>query len=100
MSYDRNDALSLITFFLGTSLCIYTFYVLYDGGRGVIDTIPVVGSVASFFGLIIAILQIANVRSSSEAAKEAAEDEKSEVYNFVSLSDVSSAIKMLDEVKN
>ncbi|MCS3860349.1 hypothetical protein GGP86_000097 [Salinibacter ruber] len=99
MKYEKSDVVSFAIFIIGILVCIIFAYNIYRSGKGILDVVPVIGSIASSFGFVIAIVQIAKVRSSSEAARRAAQEAKSRVYNYVSLSDISSSIKMLDEVK-
>lgn len=99
MKYEKSDVVSFAIFIIGILVCSIFAYNIYRSGKGILDVVPVIGSIASSFGFVIAIVQIAKVRSSSEAARRAAQEAKSRVYNYVSLSDISSSIKMLDEVK-
>lgn len=99
MNYEKSDVASIVIFIIGLLVCGIFAYSMYSDGKGTIDIIPVVGSVASLFGFIVAIIQIIKTRSSSEAARRAAQDAKSRVHNYVSLSDIYNATRMLDDVK-
>jgi hypothetical protein len=83
----------------GLVSCFALFVYLFVSDKGLLEMVSGVGATASMFGLVVAILQIIRVRTASEAAKQAAEDARSQMYNFISVSDVSRATGLLNEVQ-
>lgn len=63
------------------------------------DWISALGSICSFFGVLIALRQISKVRASADAAKDAAESAASSVQKNMAMIDVSSCINEIEEIK-
>lgn len=99
MDADPLDLWSYVAGGAGVVSCVAIFVYLFTSNKGLLEVVSGVGSTASMFGLIVAILQIIRVRTASEAARKASEDARSQMYNFISVSDVSRAAGILNEVQ-
>jgi len=58
-----------------------------------------VGSVASFFGLIIALLQIRSVKEITEATQRAIKETRAQLIVNISISDLAKAIKLIEQIQ-
>jgi hypothetical protein len=90
---------TFVTSIIGIVICMGLGTALYKQGKGIGDIVSAVGSVASFFGLIIAILQIASVRQISEATNKAVRETRADLVSAVSISDLSKAIKLIEQIQ-
>lgn len=59
-----------------------------------------VGSIASFAGLLVTLFQVIRARSASEAAREAAEEARSDIIDFVTAAEVSQANQLIGLIQN
>lgn len=94
--------LSPATFVLsivGILVCGAIGVKLYYGGKGALDIFSAVGSVASLFGLAIAIIQIDSVKKTTEATKFAVEETRKQLLINISIADVARAIKLIEQIQ-
>ena len=72
---------------------------LQQQGKSLYDIISSVGSIASLFGLAIAIVQISSLKRISAETRKAVQDTKAELVQSISISDISKAIKIIEQVQ-
>jgi len=63
------------------------------------EIVSAVGSMASFFGLIIAILQIKSVKEITIATQHAIAETKAHLITNISISELAKAVKLIDEIQ-
>ena len=63
------------------------------------EIVSAVGSMASFFGLIIAILQIKSVKEITIATQHAIAETKAQLITNISISELAKAVKLIDEIQ-
>lgn len=80
-------------------ICSGLFLKLWRDGRSLLEIISAVGSIASLFGLIIAILQIQSVKVISVATQRAVADTKAQLVQNISISDLAQAIKLIEQIQ-
>lgn len=85
----------LLVFILAT---ITVSYIKRGGEASRSDYISGVGSVASFYGIIIALCQIVKAKNAAEAAKEAAKKKSKEINDFMSFAIISRHIEISNAI--
>jgi hypothetical protein len=80
-------------------ICSGLFLKLWRDGRSLLEIISAVGSIASLFGLIIAILQIQSVKDITVATQRAVADTKAQLIQNISISDLAQAIKLIEHIQ-
>ena len=65
-----------------------------------VNWISIIGSLLSLIGVIIALVQISKTRRAAEAAKDAALQTQKDISHNLSISDVSTCLKHLEEIKS
>lgn len=76
-------------------LAFVTVLFIKNGGEASRSNyISGVGSVASFYGIIISLCQIVKAKNAAEAAKEAAEKKSKEINDFMSFANISRHIEL------
>ncbi len=91
-----------LTWFLiigGIIVCGALAVKLWREGNSPSQIVSAVGDVASFFGLIIAILQIKSVKEITEATQRAISETKAHLITNLSISDLSKAIKLIEQIQ-
>lgn len=68
-------------------------------GKPLLDIVSAIGSIASLIGLPIAILQIKSVKDMTAATRTAVEDTKAQLDLNLSISDLSKAIKLAEQIQ-
>jgi hypothetical protein len=68
--------------------------------NSVVSVLSASGSVASFFGLAIAIVQILQLKDVSQAAKDASEQTQKELAKYSALSSISKAVEMSRDIQS
>ena len=96
----RYNQVSITLVFIGVLLAIILVWRLPAAERNLINVTALVGSIASAFGLLIAVLQILSLKKITEATQEAVQETKDKLRRVISLSDVSRAIKLIEEIQN
>jgi hypothetical protein len=85
---------------VGFSLAVWGGYEVKQQGQGLFQVASLAGSIASFFGFLITLLQVLRARGASEKAQEAAETTRSQIYNFVSAAEVSRANQTIGGIQS
>jgi len=83
----------------GIAFCFAIAFKLVREGKSTAEVISAVGSVASFVGLLIALLQIRSVKEISEATQAAVTETKAQLIGNISISDLSKAVKLIEQVQ-
>jgi len=68
-------------------------------GKSLSDIVSTVGSVASFFGLIIALLQIKSVKEITETTQRAIAETREQLIVNISISELAKAIKLIEQIQ-
>ena len=86
------DYRKLTKLFGGILLIAFVAAILayYKGYQHPLDLLSITGAIASTFGLLIVFFQVSALRSSSEAAYQAAQSTRDEVMAFLSVLDIDS----------
>lgn len=95
----RLNTSTYILSIIGVVISLLLAMKLQKEGKGIYEIVSVVGSVASLFGLIIAILQISSLKKIAEETNRAVEETKAELIQSISISDVSKAIKLIEQIQ-
>lgn len=69
-------------------------FIKKGGGASISDYMSGVGSVASIYGIIIALCQIVKAKNAAEAAEEAAKKKSKEINDFLSFATISRHIEI------
>ncbi len=77
---------------------IVAFFINMSNKASVVDYISGVGSVASIYGVLVALWQLRQIKSTADAAKEAAEKKSAELDAFVSFADVNRYIEVAKRI--
>jgi DNA-binding protein len=73
--------------------------ILRQQGQGLYEIVSAVGSVASLFGLAIAIVQLSSLKEISQETKRAVQETQDKLVQNISIADVSKAIKMIEQIQ-
>lgn len=92
-------SLVLICIALALSFAII-FWGLEDTDRNVLNLLAVTGTMASFFGLTIALIQIIALKEISVVTKNTITSTKGKLMLGISISDVSDTIRLAKEIDN
>ena len=91
-------SISYLIALAGILTCIVLVVIAYRDDQNPYTIASLIGSVASLFALVIAIIQIVSIKRISEATNKAVEETKDKIIHAISVSDVSKAIKLIEEV--
>lgn len=83
---------------IGVFLIVLFIFIL--DSRSLINILSVVGTMASFFGLAIAFIQIIALKQISEITQTTIGETKNKLILGISISDVTEAIKLISEIDN
>lgn len=78
---------------------MFLSFVLKDEDKTVINVISVLGSIASFFGLAIAIIQIVSLKEITELTRSIITETKSRLLLGISISEVGDSISLIHEIE-
>lgn len=99
MRQDRVDIITYLVIIGALVACGWAGYHLYQDGQTAYQIVSGTGAIASVFGLAAALLQIAKIRSNSEAARVASEDAQRTLRDFISVANVSRASEFSREIQ-
>lgn len=86
----------------GTISCIVIaalFLLLPNEDRNTVNLVSIAGAVFSLAGVVIAVIQIAKVRNSSEAASAAAMEAKHDLQRVLSITEFAQIVAIIRKVK-
>lgn len=93
------DSLTIGLVLFGLFLTLYfIFYQISDVDRTTLNVLSTIGTMASFFGLAIAFVQIVALKEVSEITNKTIEQTKERIILGISISDVTEAIKLISEI--
>lgn len=93
------DAITIILIISGLLLALYFVgFKLTDEEKTTINILSVIGTIASFFGLAIALIQIIALKEISVITQSTIQDTKEKLMLGISISDVTEAIKLISEI--
>src|SRR6476469_7931405 len=92
------NAATLLTSIMGVLICTVLGVLFYRRGRSLPEILAHVGSVASLFGLAIAIIQNLAVKQVADATHAAVDDTKARLVSRISLADVAKASRIVEQI--
>lgn len=93
------DSITIILIVMGLLLTIYIVgFKLIDNEKTTVNILSVIGTIASSFGLAIALVQIIALKEISVITQSTIQDTKEKLMLGISISDVTEAIKLIAEI--
>lgn len=93
------DAITVILIIAGLLLALYLVgFKLTDEEKTTINILSVIGTIASSFGLAIALIQIIALKEISVITQSTIQDTKEKLMLGISISDVTESIKLISEI--
>lgn len=93
------DALTIILIVLGLLLTLYLVgFKITDAEKTTVNVLSIIGTIASSFGLAIALIQIIALKEISVITQSTIHDTKEKLMLGISISDVTEAIKLISEI--
>ena len=80
-------------------LLILSCYIVPQLDKAVLDILFVSGTLASLFGLLVLFIQVSAIKNISQVTKETTEKTKEGILSFLSASDISKTIKLVQEIQ-
>ncbi len=97
----RDPIFALFLYVIGLLFLSILFYFIFEKNeRVLINYISFSGTYSSIYGIIVAYFQILSVKETAEITKQKVEDANNRVMKLLSISDISKAIKIVQEVQN
>lgn len=95
------DAITAILLIIGLLLTAYIVaFKITSEEKTLLNILSIVGTMASFFGLTIAFIQIIALKEISVVTQTTITDTKNKILLGISISDVTEAMKMISEIDN
>lgn len=96
---ENADILTICLIVIGLLLTIYIIgFKIKEVDKTLINILSVLGTMASFFGLAIAFIQIIALQEISEVTRNTIQVTKDKIMLGISISDVTEAIKLISEI--
>lgn len=93
------DAITIILIVVGLLLTLYIVgFKLTDTEKTTVNVFSIIGTIASAFGLAIALIQIVALKEISVVTQTTIQDTKEKLMLGISISDVTEAIKLISEI--
>lgn len=101
MNLNRNPlSSSILYYFIGLIVITILFFSFFEEVEITkINYISIFGTFTSIYGLIVAYLQILSVKKTSELMKNEVEKANKNTIKIISISDLSKAIKLVQEIQ-
>lgn len=90
---------TIMYFVLGTILIVILFLYLDKKDQTIVNFFTLFGTFASIFGLWIAYIQIISLKLTNEQTKIAVENSLNKINQMLSVSELSKAIKIIQEIQ-
>lgn len=90
---------TIIYFIIGTILIAFLFSYLAKNDRTIVNFFTLFGTFTSIFGLWIAYIQIISLKITNEKTKLAVENSLNKINQMLSVSELSKAIKIIQEIQ-
>jgi hypothetical protein len=98
MRIGKLNVATIVTSIIGISVCAVLSVLFYRQGRTLPEILAIVGSVASLFGLLIAIMQILAVKKVADATHAAVNETRARLVSRISLADVAKATRIVEQI--
>lgn len=96
---ENADILTIALIIFGLIISIYLVgFKLSDTEKTLVNVFTVIGTIASFFGLAIAFIQIFALKEISVITQATIQDTKNKLMLGISISDVTESIKLISEI--
>lgn len=93
------DAITIILIVVGLLLTLYIVgFKLTETEKTTVNVLSIIGTIASTFGLAIALIQIIALKEISVVTQTTIQDTKEKLMLGISISDVTEAIKLISEI--
>jgi hypothetical protein len=93
------DTITVILIIVGFTLTLYFIYFkITEDEKTTINILSIIGTIASSFGLAIALIQIIALKEISVVTQNTIQDTKDKLMLGISISDVTEAIKLISEI--
>lgn len=93
------DFLTIALIIIGIILTLYIIgFEISEEQKTLVNSLSIVGTMASFFGLAIAFIQILALKEISVITQSTISDTKNKLILGISISDVTEAIKLISEI--
>jgi hypothetical protein len=93
------DTLTIALVIVGLLLTLYLIgFKLKPEDKNLVNSLSIIGTMASFFGLAIAFIQIVALKEISVITQSTISDTKNKLMLGISISDVTEAIKLIAEI--
>ncbi len=93
------DFLTLTLIIVGLLMALYIIgFKISDEEKTLVNSLSIIGTMASFFGLAIAFIQIMALKEISVITQTTISDTKDKLILGISISDVTEAIKLISEI--
>lgn len=93
------DSLTIGLIIVGLLLTLYLIgFKLESEDKNLVNSLSIIGTMASFFGLAIAFIQIVALKEISVITQSTISDTKDKLMLGISISDVTEAIKLIAEI--
>jgi hypothetical protein len=93
------DVITIILIVVGLLLTLYFVgFKLTDTEKTTVNVLSIIGTIASSFGLAIALIQIIALKEISVVTQSTIHDTKEKLMLGISISDVTEAIKLISEI--
>jgi len=93
------DFLTIALVIIGLILTLYILgFKISDEEKSLVNSLSIIGTMASFFGLAIAFIQIVALKEISVITQSTISDTKDKLILGISISDVTEAIKLISEI--
>ena len=89
----------IYTFIIGTAICTIIFYKLNEVDKNTGNFLTLFGTFLSLYGLWIAYIQILSLKTTAEQTKNAVENSLNRINQILSVSDLSKANKIIQEIQ-
>ncbi len=93
------DFLTIALIIIGLLLTLYIIgFKISEEEKTLVNSLSIIGTMASFFGLAIAFIQIVALKEISVITQSTISDTKDKLILGISISDVTEAIKLISEI--
>ncbi|CCG53697.1 Probable transmembrane protein of unknown function [Flavobacterium indicum GPTSA100-9 = DSM 17447] len=100
MKLTENQKKTILYFIIGTVIIVSLFmFSLEDKDKTIVNFFTLFGTFASIFGLWIAYIQIISLKLTNEQTKIAVENSLNKINQLLSISELSKAIKIIQEIQ-
>lgn len=100
MKLSKNQIKAIVVFLIGTIIISIIYYSLKSELRNIVNFFTLYGTFGSLFGLFLAYLQIQSIRQTSQQTKEAVDKSLVRINQVLSVSELSRANKVIQEIQS